>query len=125
MTFHTININKDTIKEKTTLYFCAEQDSEFIDENNSYRCTTETNSVAKQTHLHNTILYYVKVSNYGKLLDPYSQLSTPDEFVHAKKRLIKESYGFKTTNMIVFDMYTKYLQTKNTKWLLQAEREML
>jgi len=125
MTFHTIKISKDTIKENSTLYFCAEQDSEFIDENNNYRCSTDTNSVAKQTHLHNTVLYYVKVSNYGKLLDPYSQLSVSEEFTHAKKRLIKESYQFKTTNMIVFDMYKKYLQTKNTKWLLQAEREMI
>mgnify|MGYP001255854778 CR=1 FL=1 len=125
MTFHIINKKKNFTQEKTTLYFCAEENSEFIDENNNYRCNTEERAVAKQNHLHNSFLYYIKISNYGKLLDPYSQLTVDDEFVHAKKRLIKESYEFKTTNRIVFDMYIKYLQTKNTKWILQAEREML
>jgi len=123
MTFHTIN--KKTIEQNTTLYFCSEPNSEFVDENNRYRCNGEENSVAKITHLHSSIIHYVKISNYGKLLDPYSKLAVSDEFNHAKKKLIKETYQFKTTNRIVFDMYIKYLNTKNTKWLLQAEREMI
>ncbi len=125
MTFHTINVNKDSIKKNTNLYFCSENDSDFVDDNGNHRCNEEIKAAAKETHLHSSMLYYVKVSNFGRLYNPYSQLTPPREYVHAKEKLIKETFVFKTTNRIVFSLYLDYLKTKKQNLLLQAEREML
>ncbi len=125
MTFHTINVNKDSIKKNTHLYFCSENDSDFTDDNGNYRCNEEVKAAAKETHLHSSMLYYVKVSNFGRLYNPYSQLTPPREYVHAKEKLLKETFVFKTTNRIVFNLYLDYLKTKKPNLLLQAEREML
>lgn len=125
MTFHTINADKDSVKKDTSLYFCSESDSDFTDDDGNHRCNEAVKAAAKETHLHSSMLYYVKVSNFGRLYNPYSQLTPPREYVHAKEKLIKETFVFKTTNRIVFGLYLDYLKTKRQNLLLQAEREML
>ena len=125
MTFHTINVDKDSVKKNTSLYFCSENDSEFTDDNVHHRCNEAVKAAAKETHLHSSMLYYVKVSNFGRLYNPYSKITPPREYVHAKEKLIKETFVFKTTNRIVFGLYLDYLKTKKQNLLLQAEREML
>ena len=47
MTFHTINVNKDTIKKNTNLYFCSENDSDFTDDDGNYRCNEEIKAAAR------------------------------------------------------------------------------
>ncbi len=68
--------------------------------------------------------YYVKRGKYGKLYDPigmYSEGTQKNQMRHAGK----PEWSLQTTSKLVFDQYTKYLKTKNSAWLNNAEREVV
>lgn len=96
----------------------------FIDEDKNPRLTKDGDNVfAKKIITNNIKKYYIKVGTYGKVYNPIGLFSegTANKFL---ARAGKKAWEFKEVNSKVFDMYIKFLKTKNIAWLNNAEREM-
>jgi len=65
--------------------------------------------------------YYVKAGRDGSLFNPWGMYSEGTE----KKEFGSESYWrFKSVNKKSFDLYLKFLESKNNSFRLNAEREI-
>jgi hypothetical protein len=61
--------------------------------------------------------HMIKTGRYGNLFNPLSIVSEPRDRG-------KPSYVFKEFSKEVFDYYVMFLKTKNSAWLLNAERKV-
>lgn len=97
----------------------------FIDKDKNPRLDSENDNVfAKKIKTSESgAKYYIKVGTYGKIYNPIGLFSegTANKFL---ARAGKKAWEFKEVNSKVFDMYIKFLRTKNIAWLNNAEREM-
>ena len=68
--------------------------------------------------------FYIKKNVQGRLLNP---LGIYDEGQQMRKLNHKDQnvWLYKEVNVLAFEMYLKFLKTKNTAWLSNAERELL
>jgi hypothetical protein len=76
---------------------------------------------AKESWVAGKVRYYIKTGRDGKLFNPLSLLPAD-----TKKYIVthgKSEWVYREVNKKVFDFYLNYLRTKNTSWLLNAERE--
>jgi len=65
--------------------------------------------------------YYVKSGRDGSLFDPWGMYSEGTE----KKEFGSESYWrFKSVNKKCFELYVRFLESKNNSFRLHAEREV-
>ena len=61
--------------------------------------------------------------NTGKMLNPWGpSYNTGDEFKY-EKTMGRFRYEFRKVSSLVFDLYIRFLETKNERHLLNAERE--
>ena len=71
--------------------------------------------------------FYVKVGTFGyetgRLYNPLSEMSVIDTN-ESKKRKGLDRYTMKRVNKDVFDLYMKFLKTRNKLYIEFAEREM-
>mgnify|MGYP001166370986 FL=1 len=77
---------------------------------------------AKKITVGSRTKFYVKRGRHGKLFNPigmYSEGMAKKQLRHAGR----PEWEFKETNEQVFTKYIKFLKTKNTAWLNNAERE--
>ena len=77
---------------------------------------------AKKVTIGSREKYYVKRGRYGKLFNPigmYSEGTAKKQLRHAGR----PEWEFKETNQQVFNKYIKFLKTKNSAWLNNAERD--
>jgi len=81
------------------------------------------NVFAKKINNENTVKYFIKVGLYGKVYNPIGMYS---EGRHTKflTKAGKKEYDFKQVSEKVFDMYLRFLRSKNIAWLNNAEREL-
>lgn len=80
----------------------------------------------KTSRLDGTIKYLVKLDRSSKLYNPMSsidsQQTNKDIFIND---VCRQDHKFREVNQKVFDWYIKFLDTKNTSWLHNAEREVM
>lgn len=105
----------------TSEYFTILGEHEFLDENNRPRAKTESKKVLAKKENNK---FYVKIGAYNRLLNPMGLFSEGNENKFLA-RFGKNEWVFKDVNANVFDMYVKFLSTKNLAWLNNAEREMI
>ena len=81
------------------------------------------NVFAKKLNSNNSTKYFIKVGLYGKVYNPIGMYS---EGRHTKflTKAGKKEYDFKQVPQKVFDMYLRFLRSKNIAWLNNAEREL-
>lgn len=73
-----------------------------------------------------SIKYVVKLSKSGKLYNPismYNEEHTPN--TSFLDRVCRSDVRFKMVNQKAFDLYLKFLTTKNLGWLTNAQREVI
>ena len=79
---------------------------------------------AKRVNVNGRTYYYVKQDSYGRLYNPsgmYSENRQNKQLRHAGR----PNWVFREVEKKVYDLYTKFLETKNAAWLSNAEREMV
>ena len=113
-----------TIHDKSNEFYTLIGKHKFIDSNKNPRLDSDSDNVfAKKIIYDSSARYYIKVGTYGKIYNPIGLFSegTANKFL---ARAGKKAWEFKEVNSKVFDMYIKFLRTKNIAWLNNAEREM-
>jgi hypothetical protein len=123
MTFHVINTNKQSDEPTDILYTISGEED--YTENNLPITKNASKALAKISTLNGKTRYLIKLSNFGRLYNPVSKLDEGMEYVHIKQKLIDQTYSFKAVSRVVFDLYMKFLCTKNVVWFNQAERELI
>jgi hypothetical protein len=97
---------------------------DYLDTMDRPRTESEDNALAKAVSVDNKpTRFYIKVGTYGKIYNPIGLYSEGQ----SKKFLAKigrKQFEFKEVNQKIFDLYVNFLSTKNTAWLVNAEREM-
>lgn len=70
------------------------------------------------------VYYYIKRNNHGRFLNP---IGIYDEFRHLKtmKHAGRPEFRYDPVNKKVFELYLNFLQTKNSSWLINSEREAI
>lgn len=115
--------------QKTELqnkYYCIKGEEDFLDEDN-YPRVSESNpnvsakAIVKQDGIYR---YFIKADHTGRAYNPISSL---EKGVSLKilDKIKNTDYKFIEVNKRAFDMYTKFLITKNTAWFHNTEREIL
>lgn len=114
-----------TPSTKVYEYFTVIGDHDFLDEFNRPRSQEENlTTVAKTITTDNKpTRYYIKVGTYGKIYNPIGMFSEGKNNKFLSK-IGRKEFEFKEVNQKVFDLYTKFLTTKNLAWLNNAEREL-
>jgi hypothetical protein len=96
----------------------------YLDDMDRPRIDDEDDALAKSVNVDNKpTRFYIKVGTYGKIYNPIGLYSEGQ----SKKFLAKigrKEFEFKEVNQKIFDLYINFLSTKNTAWLVNAEREM-
>lgn len=99
---------------------------DFIDNTGNARIKQENidKIFAKKTLRKNgSIKYLIRLANNGKLYNPVSIYGKETEATFLN-RICRSDKKFKEVNEKTFNWYIKFLNTKNTSWLYNAEREM-
>lgn len=77
---------------------------------------------AKKTVRDNgSVKYSIRFDKYGKMFNPVSIYGNKD--LSLLNNISRNNRQFREVGSKVFDMYMNFLQTKNTAWLHNAERE--
>lgn len=96
---------------------------DFLDENDFTRTSNETSKTYAKSVGGKREKYYIKTGAYGKIFNPMGMYAEgkANKFV---AKLGKKEFEFKEVNYKIFEMYIKFLSTKNVAWLNNAEREL-
>lgn len=115
------NTNQD---DRLVEYFTLLGGQEFFDDLDRPRVKDENKALAKAISVNDKpTRYYIKVGTYGKIYNPIGLYSEG----HSEKFMAKigrKQFEYKEVNQKIFDMYIKFLSTKNMAWLNNAEREL-
>lgn len=120
------NQKKQNNSDVTEEYFTSTGCQDFYDKNGYPRLKKydESKTYAKiSTRSNNTLKFMIKVDQSNKFYNPFSaydETSTSSTFLSTISR---KSKLFKEVSKVVFDLYLKFLVSKNSGWLLNAERE--
>lgn len=117
---------KNPKTELQNKYYCIKGEEDFLDEDNCPR-VSESNpnvsakAIVKQDGVYR---YFIKADHTGRAYNPISSL---EKGVSLKilDKIKNTDYKFIEVNKRAFDMYTKFLITKNTAWFHNTEREIL
>lgn len=110
----------------TNEFYSVIGSEDFIDSNNNPRLNSEDDAkvVAKKIYREDgSIRYSIKYDN-GKFVNPISIYGSKQDNSFLD-RICKSNDKFRDVNLKVFNMYLKFLRTKNTAWLNNAEREAI
>lgn len=125
-----MNINEFIIKDKLNTqniennqYYTIFGQHDYLDNNQNPRTSESGNVLAKSVKYEHRTKHFLKVGDHGKLYNPIGLYSegTSDKFM---SKIGRKAWEFKEVSPMVFDLYVKFLKTKNTAWLRNAEREM-
>lgn len=106
-------------------FFCLKEDSDFIDDNTFGRHKQQKdNTLAFISTKESKSFYYIKSSNSNQLFNPFSKFDTEKSYSFLDN-VVRPTNKFIDVNKTTFDYYLKFIQTKNTLWLNQAERERI
>lgn len=116
-------------------FYTSLQYQEFIDEDENYRLSTESNKVFAKaiksgysrditssgpTHYK----YYVRVFPNKKLYDPFPKYSVSDNKGSFIDRICKSEISYKEVPYSVFEKYLNFLKTESNQWLNNAQKEI-
>ena len=99
---------------------------DYIDSNKYPRCTAANSSqvLAKKIYMDKGIYrYYIKIDNNGKIYNPLSIYGDVKQ-TSFLDRVCRSQNKYRDVNYKAFEMYLRFLQTKNLAWLHNAEREI-
>lgn len=116
--------SKKVNAEESVEFYTLRGNEAFVDESNLPRVSTDNDSVLakKTTRKNGTIKYSIRLGNNGKFYNPVSIYG--QEKTHTfLNRICRSNDKFKEVSPKVFSMYLEFLNTKNTSWLINAERE--
>ena len=101
----------------------TEDESIFYDENLKEVDETNSSVCAKAVITGSRTKYYLKQERrYGYLYNPKGMYS---EIAKKRDSAGQSQWKFRHVNQKVFNMYIKFLETKNEAWLHNAERELV
>ena len=115
---------KNIIQENE--YYTLSGLEDFQDDLNNPRIknSEDTKILAKKIiRDNNHIKFSIKLGNNGKIYNPIS-IYGEEKKSNFLDRICRNSNKFKEVNSKAFDLYIKFLKTKNIAWLHNAEREM-
>ncbi len=120
------NQKKQNNNDVTEEYFTCSGYQDFYDKNGYPRLKKydelKTYAIIS-IRSNNTLKFMIKVDKSNKLYNPFSvydEINTSSVFLSTISR---KSKLFKEVSKVVFDLYLKFLVSKNSGWLLNAERE--
>lgn len=99
---------------------------DYKDTENNPRINQENDSkvlAKKIVREDNSIRFSVKLGNNGKMYNPVS-IYGEEKNSNFLDRICRNTNKFRDVNSKAFDLYVKFLKTKNIAWLNNAEREM-
>jgi len=104
-----------------TEYYTILGDQDFLDENGSPRTSIESNKTFAKKQRGK---FYVKLGSYNRMLNPMGLFSegTENKFL---SKIGRQEWIFREVKESTFQLYVKFLSTKNIAWLQNAEREMI
>jgi hypothetical protein len=104
-------------------YFTITDHADFTDNDGNKRTVNDNENVYAKRIIRedNSIKYSIKIDTKGKLFNPIS-IYGQDQSNNFLDKTCKDS-KFRTVNFKTFEMYIKFLNTKNLSWLYNAERE--
>lgn len=108
------------------LFYTIDTEADFIDNNTPMRNQEDDKVYAKKIIRNNgSIKYMIRLDYSAKLFDPFSIYDKEDQrqSVEFLNSICRSNKKFKEVNSKVFDLYLKFLKTKNNSWLYNAERE--
>lgn len=118
-----LNTKKDS--ESNDSYYCLAEEGDSIDSDNNSICYDENNKricAKKIIRLNNTIKYLIKTGEDRKLYNPLSIFSQQNK--NFLETISRNHNAFKEVNGMAFNLYLRFLKTKNEAYLHQAEREI-
>jgi hypothetical protein len=72
--------------------------------------------------------YFIKFATtgpgVGRILNPWGIYFTPGDEFKFEKQMGRKRYEFSKVSQNVFENYIKFLETRNTRYILNAEREV-
>lgn len=115
--------NKDIHEEK---YYTLIGMHDSIDEESNYIVENDKAKVfAKKIYDANgSKKLYIRLANNGNIYNPISVYGEEKTYTFLD-RVCKDGIKFREVNQKVFDMYLKFLGSKNIAWLHNAEREVI
>lgn len=116
--------NTDTKKNSETeqLYTMLGQE-EYLDKDQSPRTETENIAYAKKIiRVDGSIKYLIRTGMDKKLYNPLSPIDKESNRAFLD-RVSRSNDRFRSVSQKTFNWYMQFLQTKNTAWLHNAERE--
>lgn len=128
MTDFTINHNPsipDIESEQQSFTVIGQED--FVDELGRPRLNTEESDkvYAKQiTRADHTRKYMIKLDRSGKLYNPLSIYGDQSQASAFLERVCRSQFKYREVNLKAFEMYLKFLSTKNIAWFNNTEREI-
>lgn len=115
--------NAETTSEE---YFTCDGNHDFYDSNGCPRLSSYNDEkvFAKiSTRLNNTKKFMIKVDQSNKFYNPFSVYGNKNVASTFVNTVTRNPKPFKEVSKLVFDLYIKFLVSKNSGWLLNAERE--
>lgn len=116
-------VPKEKVDSNENSYFTTIDHADFTDTDGNNRATNDNENVYAKKIIRedNSIKYSVKTDTKGKLFNPMS-IYGQEQSNNFLDKTCKDS-KFRTVNFKTFEMYIKFLNTKNLSWLYNAERE--
>lgn len=118
--------NPSPSKEQSDTYYTLVGMHDFIDSESNYVVDSNNKNIfAKQIHDSNgSKKFYVRLANNGSIYNPIS-IYGEEKTNTFLDRVCKDGIKFREVNQKVFNMYLKFLGSKNIAWLHSAEREVI
>jgi hypothetical protein len=116
--------SKTEKEAETNDYYTLVGQEDFVDEEGSARKNKDGDKVFAKKILRKdgSVKYTIRLSNSGKFYNPISIYGSESEITFLN-RICRGNKKFKEVNEKTFAWYIKFLNTKNTSWLFNAERE--
>ena len=130
--------NNSKNEQKTERLYCAVGFEDFVDEHGFPRLKLETEDLCAKAlpdkptkHFGDKrgrdYRYYIRMDADQELFNPIQILSTVKDKKnnHFINSVCKSTKDFKEVSPSIFNKYTKYLQSKDLRWLKEAQRELV
>lgn len=112
------------VVDKEVFAYCLLGDHDFLDDQHRPRINiSSTKTLAKSIVSSGSTKYFIKTGKYNKIYNPIGMYSegTNNKF---QAKIGRNEWEFKEVNQKIFDLYLKFLTSKNIAWLNNAEREL-
>lgn len=118
--FHQKQVNQTPSLDE---FYTMAGDEDFLDDLNNPRLLCDNKkTLAKKIYYENKVKYFIKINTEGKLHNPISVTSKQINTGNFLDKTCKQP-KFRAVSYEIFDMYLKFLKSKNLSWLHNANRK--